>query len=387
MELAWLFGSTRMESEEGLRYLEQAEARATSLALAPRVRFQLPYTRGAVLRRAHQPEESAAAFEQALSIATEREHPDDHEIARARMSLATAYIALGRLDEARAAYQEAIETWERVDGPDHPNLANPLLGLARIEMGGDHPERAVPYAERGAALSLDSRDGGSANLALADAYRVAGRPEEALGALDVSHALTAKTLGDDHPMLLAIHRARAGSYWSMGRFDEAEDAAERAIEFARQSQGERSAAHATALALRGFLRTERDPDDVARADLEHALALLADVEPDAVRGYLARAELGLARIEAASGNLDAVRTHVERVRELGGNSNRYRSLVALADFELARVLATGTAGRDPACTLAKAALESISTRPSAANKAEQMRAWVEERCRVIGIPG
>lgn len=86
----------------------------------------------------------------------------------ARIRLADAWLKLNRFDEARAVNEAALEV----------EAGNPyaLTGLARIESARGRGERAIAYLEEAAAQSAN-RVG--VDL-LAEAYREAGRPRDAI---------------------------------------------------------------------------------------------------------------------------------------------------------------------------------------------------------------
>ena len=61
-------------------------------------------------------------------------------------------VALGRHDEAIAAFRGALERWEPQLGPEHPFLAHPLTGLGLAHLAADRPAEALPPLERALRL-------------------------------------------------------------------------------------------------------------------------------------------------------------------------------------------------------------------------------------------
>jgi len=96
--------------------------------------------------------------------------PDDPGLAAAR---GDAYLALGRNDDARAAYEHVLE--KRADDPAG------LVGLGRLAIVEGHADTAHGYADR--VLARDPRNV-DALMFKADLVRAGARPEEALALYD-----------------------------------------------------------------------------------------------------------------------------------------------------------------------------------------------------------
>ncbi len=63
---------------------------------------------------------------------------------------------LGRHAEARAAFQAALGRWQEQLGPDHRQLAHPLLGLGQAQLAMGRARAAVATLER--ALRIRERE-------------------------------------------------------------------------------------------------------------------------------------------------------------------------------------------------------------------------------------
>jgi tetratricopeptide (TPR) repeat protein/predicted Ser/Thr protein kinase len=89
-----------------------------------------PYIRGAALLADHRPAEAAAEFEKIL------QHPgiafSDPVVAVARVQLARAYTAAGKLAKAKAAYQDFLARWRQAD-PQTPLLKRAAAEYARLD--------------------------------------------------------------------------------------------------------------------------------------------------------------------------------------------------------------------------------------------------------------
>jgi len=268
-------------------------------------------------RRMRQPDESAAETERLVDEAAERFERGDlsgalerAEAARARTPghvpalhfRAAALAELGRLDAARAAYEEALAA-----DPDDLDL---LTGAADFyvsrlqepDADRDWLERGLDLARRGAKLARRARDDdAAAELALLEGMALSqlGYPKEALARFDA--ALAARP-GD-----LDAQLERGFALYELCRFD---DARAQLLDLARVVPDEAWAHHTLGLiaerqgdedeAGRRFARARRlDPDEFPKpvelspeafdGAVEDALAAL----PDAVRTYLSNVAIAV----------------------------------------------------------------------------------------------
>ncbi len=67
---------------------------------------------------------------------------------------------LGRFEEAREYFRQALAIMERLLGPDHPRLLGTLLNIGLTISAEDRPEEALPYFERACKL-LDEPEPGA----------------------------------------------------------------------------------------------------------------------------------------------------------------------------------------------------------------------------------
>jgi ATP-binding cassette, subfamily B, bacterial len=132
-----------------------------------------------------------ATVEQELS----RRHPS---------TLAEAYRAAGRTEEAVALHEQILATRQRVLGPDNPstlgarnNLANALRAAGRTEEAVALHEQVLAAYER--VLGPDNPSTLGARNNLANALRAAGRTEEAVALHEQVLAVRQRVLGPEHP--------------------------------------------------------------------------------------------------------------------------------------------------------------------------------------------
>ena len=93
----------------------------------------------------------------------------------------------GQLERSAARFDSSIACFERLGGPKNPDLVNPLMGLAEVELAREHPERARTLLERARALSVEVTlppvQWGDLHLALAEAHAALDDPAAAREAL------------------------------------------------------------------------------------------------------------------------------------------------------------------------------------------------------------
>lgn len=219
--------------------------------------------RGNALRRLGQLDEAAAAYRQAIDI-----NPSSLE---AWHSLGNTWLMLGKFEKAAASYRQVIEINPRV-AQAHSNLGNALYGLGQ-------PEEAAASYRR--ALDLDPGFA-MAHSNLSDALRDLGQPEQAMMSCRRALALD--------PNAPAAHNSLGNALMDLGRLAEAAASYARAValdpRFAK--------AHvnlAMALRLQGLTA---DAEAMCRKAVEidpsaaPAMVLLAELQAD--RGAFAEAE-------------------------------------------------------------------------------------------------
>jgi tetratricopeptide (TPR) repeat protein len=127
---------------------------------------------GGLLQRTKDYDGAAAQFEQALAVAT-RAGSGDADFADIYYNLGAVYQLRGEYERALAPYRDALARSERVLGPDHPDVAYPLLGLGGVLVELGKHEEARALLERALAIrtrkDVDPVDLGELRFALARA--------------------------------------------------------------------------------------------------------------------------------------------------------------------------------------------------------------------------
>jgi tetratricopeptide (TPR) repeat protein len=173
----------------------------------------------------------------ALATLAERERsqgPDHREALATRRNLARAYLAAGKPKDAITYCRRALESAERALGPDDPDTLDAVSVLASAYHSARRLRDAIPLYEQ--ALSdrervqgPDDPDTIGARGNLASAYHSAGRMASAVELYERTRADCQRVLGPDHPDTLAARANLAHGYYRMGRISEARKMLESAL--------------------------------------------------------------------------------------------------------------------------------------------------------------
>ena len=166
---------------------------------------------GRVLTLQGRSQQAVELGREAVASIAARDSP--RSLAWAELTLAESYMAAGRLDEAAAGFGRSLHLRQEALSPDHPSLAEPLLGLgwARGEQGRD--AEAIEHLERAIAL-YEAHDDESSNLTEARALlgtvlARGGSCERAIELLERSLPELRAAGGGDAADLPAAEAARA----------------------------------------------------------------------------------------------------------------------------------------------------------------------------------
>ena len=156
-------------------------------------------------------DEAVPLFEQILAVRQHTLGPDDSETLVSQNNLASAYQGAGRIAEAIRLYELNLEIRERLLGSDHPSTLNSRGNLAAAYRDGGRVGEAIPLLEqtltaRERVLGTDHPDTEVTRRKLATAYQDTGRPAEAVPLLERASADRKPVLRSDHPDTRAVPR-------------------------------------------------------------------------------------------------------------------------------------------------------------------------------------
>jgi CHAT domain-containing protein/Tfp pilus assembly protein PilF len=212
-------------------------------------------------------------------------------------------------EKAQSLGERALETRERLLGPDHQDVAASLNAVGRIYAARGDYERADTLYRR--ALTIVEKTSGPDHLAVAEVLDDLATNCTAKGAYEDAErlgkralAIREQQLGADHPLVAASLGTLADVYVTKGDFRASQILAERALEMAGKTYGPNDLAYAEFLTRAGradavlgsYPRAEQrlsqaleirerlaGPDSLPAADLFHVLGFVSLNKSDNVK--------------------------------------------------------------------------------------------------------
>ena len=230
---------------------------------------------------------------------------------------AGAYLRVqAQFTDAKAKRERALAIAEAAHGPDHPEVATHLNGLARILRDLGQPEGARPLQERALAIAEAAHGPDHSDIAtdlgnLAGILRDLGQPEGARPLQERALAITEAAHGPDHPEVATFLGNLAGILQDLGQPEEARPLQERALAVDEAAHGPDHPAVARDLSNLALILRDLGQPEGARPLQERALAIdEAAYRPD--HPYIAFCLDNLALILRDLGDLEGARPLQER---------------------------------------------------------------------------
>ena len=171
-------------------------------------------------------DDAIALHEQNLKDSTRILGPNHPDTLTSRNNLANAYQAAGRLHDAITLHEQNLKDRTRILGPNHPHTLATRSNLAGTYQEAGRLQEATKLYEQNLKdrtrilgpnhpHTLATRDD------LAEAYREAGKVQEAITLCRQTYEDSSCALGPDHPDTLATRHTLASTYQVAGRFQDA----------------------------------------------------------------------------------------------------------------------------------------------------------------------
>ncbi|HEX4460703.1 MAG TPA: tetratricopeptide repeat protein [Polyangia bacterium] len=371
-------GERQAHYEDGDRWSAVAEA------LIGRVQRQDAllghyYTNRSLLR------ERESKFDDSLRDATAAlEHDTRVEGPADQLNLAPDYHQLGNIHEARGEYPAALEAYQHAYsveraalGPDHPNLAKTLVGMADVYGESGEHERALAMYDRALVefrrLQPDNPSLPMVYNNMGEELRALGRTEQALAQYRRALEIWQVKLGPSYETVVALGNIAQGEV-DLGRDADALRDFLRGQEVCDQALGPKHAACGANLAGMGKAYRLLGKLDLARDDFARALAIL-EAAHGAKSAKLVPALLGLGRVDVARHNGAAAIAPLERALVLREAEPDDGS--ELAEVRLALAEALPATARPRAVTLATQARDAFAKGgPRVAPLLTEATAWL-----------
>jgi tetratricopeptide (TPR) repeat protein/predicted Ser/Thr protein kinase len=275
----------------------------------------------AALRLARRYDEARALAEEILAATTETLGPEHPDVADVIAMLARIDQIEGHDAEAEAQYRRALEIRERALGLDHPVRGESLLQLASVLKPDRYDEAEAHLRE---AVALFSRKLGpvharigTSQVNLAQTLVAMGKTEEGLRTLEEGTQMLAAAVGPDHMINAIPSQILAHMLRKMGRLDEAIEAQRKAYRILDEHE------HPVAIDSASLL-----------ADMLHARGDLAEALPLAERGWEGR------KAESAHASSMHAFTLAKVLWDLGTDRERALELARHADSATPRTPGT-----------------------------------------------
>ncbi|HQR37944.1 MAG TPA: CHAT domain-containing protein [Blastocatellia bacterium] len=198
--------------------------------------------------------------------------------ARAGMRKAADLLAARKPREAIPIAESSVATMEKILGPDHADLAQPLFRLADLYFQVQQFVRAEPLYDRvlaiqRRALAADDVAIGATLNDLASVYTATGREAQAIGLQEQVVAIYEKRLGpDDLELALALNNLAETSR-TLGLFDRAAPLYARALAIREKRLGPEHPRVATVLNNQAVLARDRGDYVLSETLLLRSLAM------------------------------------------------------------------------------------------------------------------
>jgi tetratricopeptide (TPR) repeat protein len=179
---------------------------------------------------------------QECALLIEQEHLTSYATRRLLHQTGIYLWEHARYAEAEAFYQQSLRIGEQALGPDHPDVANPLIGLAELYREQGNYAEAEPLLQR--ALRIFEQTQGPENQLLAYPlnnlallYYEQGKYAEAESLYQRALRIWEQALGSDHPQVAFPLNNLANLYKEQGKYAEAEPLYQRALRIDEQAYG------------------------------------------------------------------------------------------------------------------------------------------------------
>jgi len=362
--LAFVVGYRQARHEQGLQWAKTAVALAKSFPAEPGLEAAARNGMGVMLRMQGKLPEALAHLQRALELQEQALGPDDPNVAALTGNIGLALNEQGKPEEALVHLRRALAIQEATLGPSHPKLAATLGNIGTVLMNQGkldeslvHHQRALAIQEQ--ALGPDHIEVASTLGNIGGVYMGQGKLPAALEHMQRAVAVQERTLGPRHPDLAIILDGIGSVLHAQKRPDEALAYHQRALAIQEETLGPTHPS--VGIALTGIGNVLIDQGKLDEAATRHRRALeIFEQALGAEHPYVAYASLGLAEVALAKGDPSAAREPAERAVAIFESTQALPGQLAKVRFVLARALEPDGSQRARARTLAEAAREEFA---------------------------
>jgi len=187
-------------------------------------------------------EQAEPLYHRALHIGNKIWGPEDPQVAYPLCGLAYLYYEQGRYQQAEPLYQQALQIREQVLGPAHPDVACTLQGLGMLYWKEGKYEQAKLLYQR--ALYIQEQAKGAEHTEIAHLLNdlailcvEQGKHEQGERLYQQALSIWERALGANHPDVAMPLNNLADLYIEQGKYEQAEPLCEQALRIWRQALG------------------------------------------------------------------------------------------------------------------------------------------------------
>jgi len=154
--LALMLGEHLTRHDEALAWVRHGNALLERSGGSLAARRNLSRLRGLLHTQRGELEQALAIHQQGLRQAEEELGPHDYETAMAHHNLGNVLSFMGRGAESRTHYERAQALFEALEGPEHPDVAQPVQGLADLAYDEGDLEAARALYQRALEIRVNA---------------------------------------------------------------------------------------------------------------------------------------------------------------------------------------------------------------------------------------
>ncbi len=224
-----------LHSQECAQHIEQ-------LHLTSAAARRLLHRTGTYFAEHERNAEAETFYQHSLRIKEQALGPDHPDVAYTLNGLANLYNEQAKYAEAEPLLQRALRIGEHTLGPDHPGVATMLTNLAYLYWRQDKYAEAEPLYQRALRIGEQALGPDHPNVALAlnglaNLYEEQGKYAEAEPLYQRALRIYEQALGPEHPQVAYPLDGLANLYYKQGKDNKAEPLYQRALHIWEQALG------------------------------------------------------------------------------------------------------------------------------------------------------
>ncbi len=205
--LVQIVGSFEARYKEGRQWARHAAAYIEGVGGDEQLEAKLHNCLGVLSSAEGNYDEALDHHLKALALRERLNGPDHPVVAESLNNLGEVYRQKGKKDESLRAHERALAIWKKALGPEHPQVARCLDNIGQELLARGEKDAALLDIEqalriREKSLGPEHPDVALSKLHLGEALKALGRYQEAVGPIEGALTLFEKALGPRHPRVV-----------------------------------------------------------------------------------------------------------------------------------------------------------------------------------------